>query len=93
VLSLGPLKARDAIAPDLLGVLNLAAPNNNGPSAFMPHDYVPSPADVAAAQLRPANHMQEALLAMAKALPTDTSSDALIDAHIAALKAPLSLLQ
>jgi hypothetical protein len=48
---------------------------------------------VAAAQLRPANHMQEALLAMAKALPTDTSSDALIDAHIAALKAPLSLLQ
>jgi phospholipase C len=69
-----PLTERDKNAPDLLGCLNLAAPTNNGPRT------IPLPAPIAAApqmgqaQAKTATGAQNALAAMADALPAGTAN-------------------
>jgi len=69
-----PLTERDKHAPDLLGCLNLAAPTNVGPRS------IPLPAPVAAApqikgaQEKMATGAQNAMAAMADALPSGTAN-------------------
>jgi phospholipase C len=77
---LGPaLTLRDEAAPDLGDALALDDPENMGPPAIEALPYVPGPAEVAAAQQRPLNNMQEALLRLAAHLPANAST---VDDHI-----------
>jgi phospholipase C len=73
-----PLTARDAVAPSLLGVLNLPAPTNNGPESVAASLDTPSAALLVARSAAPPNGMQAALTAAATLLPEAppaTSSD------------------
>ncbi len=66
----GPLTMRDAAAPDLLGPLSLALPQNDGPTTVTP---IPAAATIAQLETRAAaapNDMQSALSKMAAQLPT-----------------------
>lgn len=68
-----PLSRRDAVAPDLASVLNLAAPTNYGPDIDLPdHPYPESEyaARLAAAQALPLNHGQQAMAKAARWLGT-----------------------
>jgi phospholipase C len=65
-----PLTNRDAVAPDLAGVLQLALPENDGPESLEPLPYEPSPDDVAAARAAPLNGHQQGLTELAGHLPS-----------------------
>ena len=87
------LTDRDAAAPDLAAVLDLATPDNLGPERLQALPYVVSPADVAAAQNHPLNDMQQALVRLAAhlpatAAPAGTGFLSFIEAHLAALRVP-----
>lgn len=64
-----PLTARDAVAPDLSGVLSLQNPDNMGPEWIDALSYAPSPTLVARAQDAALNGMQKALVELAANLP------------------------
>ena len=71
----GPaLTQRDAQAPDVFGVLNLAEPSNLGPESVQALRYTPSPGEVARARQAPPNDMQRALHALSALLPDLASS-------------------
>jgi phospholipase C len=80
-----PLTPRDAAAPDLDGVLTLRTPTNIGPPRLRALPYAPSPPTAAAAQRKPLNSMQKALVGVAANLPTVPGTD--LQAHLARLKA------
>lgn len=67
----GPLTARDAQAPDLLGPLSLALPTNDGPARVSAAEQAPepAPAQVQAHAAATPNHMQAALSQAARLLP------------------------
>jgi phospholipase C len=70
LFSLGPpLTGRDAVAPDLLGALNLPAPMNDGPSIVAAAQPAVSSPQVALHGLQPLNRMQHGLGQMAASLP------------------------
>jgi phospholipase C len=79
------LTPRDAKAPDLDSVLTLAAPINIGPPRLRALPYAPAPATAAAAQTKPLNSMQKALVGVAANLPPAPDTD--LRAHLATLKA------
>lgn len=84
--SLGaPLTARDAKAPDLDDILTLPDPTNEGPPRLTALPYARSPKAAAAAQSRPLNGMQKALVSLAASLPTAPGAD--LTAHLADLQA------
>jgi phospholipase C len=64
-----PLTARDAAAPDLLGLLD-SQPTNDGPPEVSAPVAVPAPARVAQSAARPLNDMQQSLSTAALHLPT-----------------------
>lgn len=64
-----PLTDRDAAAPDLDAVLSLPTPSNDGPDSVKALPYAPLPQAAAAAQVRPLNGMQRALVDMTANLP------------------------
>ncbi len=64
-----PLTARDAAAPDLLGLLD-SQPTNDGPSSVSAPVAAPAPARVAQSAARPLNDMQQSLSTAALHLPT-----------------------
>ena len=64
-----PLTARDAAAPDLLGVLE-PEPLNDGPDSVAAHPVAPAPAQVAALAAKPPNDLQRSLSTAAVQLPT-----------------------
>jgi phospholipase C len=66
-----PLSNREAVAPDLDAALTLPNPNNVGPSELSALPYTPKPAEIAAAQAMPLNHMQQTLLDLAAHLPVN----------------------
>lgn len=65
----GSLTNRDAVAPDLGGVLNLDSPDNNGPKDVTPAQYVVTPAELQTALDAPLNGLQKALHEAATHLP------------------------
>ncbi len=73
-----PLTARDAAAPDLLGLLD-PAPLNDGPASIAPRPVAPAPAEVAQLASRPPNDLQRSLCTAAVQLPT---AGADIAAHV-----------
>jgi phospholipase C len=79
------LTPRDAQAPDLDSVLTLPRPTNLGPLRLKALPYAQSPATAAAAQRKPLNSMQKALVALAANLPPAPGSD--LHVHLAKLKA------
>ena len=64
-----PLTARDAVAPDLAGALQLPEPTNLGPENLDALPFVATPVQVAHSQTRPLNSNQKALVALAGRLP------------------------
>jgi len=64
-----PLTDRDGAAPDLSGLLTLAAPRGDCPASVEALPYSPSPADVATARAAPLNGHQRALTEFAAHLP------------------------
>jgi phospholipase C len=68
-----PLTARDASAPHLGNALTLLQPENLGPEELDALPYAASPTDVAHAQDRPLNKLQESLVRLAANLP-DTAA-------------------
>jgi len=78
------LTARDAKAPDLDSVLTLPRPTNLGPLRVKALPYAPSPATAAAAQAKPLNSMQRALVGLATNLPPAPGSD--LRTHLANLR-------
>lgn len=64
-----PLTGRDKAAPDLDAVLTLPTPSNNGPDSVKALPYAAPPQAAAAAQAKPLNGMQQALVDMAANLP------------------------
>jgi len=91
--SLGPaLSARDAAAPALGDVLNLAAPDNPGPPNLAPLPYAPKPSEIAEAMSLPLNGMQRGLLDLALHLPPNVAVGdlaAFMATHADALRAGL----
>src|SRR5579862_6418613 len=73
-----PLTARDAAAPDLLGVLD-AQITNDGPVSILAPAIPPAPEMVARAAAKPPNSLQKSLSTAAVQLPT---AGANIGAHI-----------
>jgi phospholipase C len=84
-----PLTARDAAAPDLLGVLD-AQPDNDGPPSIAAPAIPPTPAQVALAAARPPNDLQKSLSSAAVQLPT---AGADIAAHIHRLSSVKGMVQ
>lgn len=78
----GPLTARDAAAPDLLGALSLPSPDNDGPGSVAAPVIRPRPKALAAGALRAPNDMQKALVDMTAHLPTGVAD---VPAHVEAL--------
>jgi phospholipase C len=77
-----PLTARDGVAPDLISVLSLNQPENDGPPSIPVPNFDPSPEEVQkVASARP-NAMQGSLCRMTAHLPPNPASAA---AHIDAL--------
>lgn len=62
----GPLTARDAAAPDLLGPLSLEEPQNDGPANVTAIQVQPSREEIDKAANAPPNHLQEHLCRMAQ---------------------------
>jgi phospholipase C len=85
----GSLSGRDAVAPDLDDVLSLPTPSNNGPESIQALQYTPSVQVAAAAQNRPLNSMQQALVDFAANLPESPGKD--LQAHIQGLAPGLRL--
>ena len=83
----GPMTARDAAAPDLDQVLDLAEPTNNGPEKLEPSEYKPTKQDLQNAIGRPLTDMQLALHALSAVLPGPNDKD--IETYIANLAAGL----
>jgi phospholipase C len=73
IFSLGPpLTGRDAVAPDLLGALNLPAPMNNGPASVGTASLTVSTDLVQQLAEKAPNSMQQRLAQMAASLPAQT---------------------
>jgi phospholipase C len=68
------LTRRDAAAPDLLGCLSLDSPSNGGPRSIELPTPEPLPADVAQMKGDAATEAQNALAAMADALPAGVAT-------------------
>ncbi len=83
-----PLKARDAIAPDVGIALSLPAPTNLGPEHIDALSYVPTPGVVASARVQPLNNMQKSLVKLAANLPSNAvgADKAAIEAHKAKIQ-------
>ncbi|MDB6063597.1 MAG: sulfatase family protein [Verrucomicrobiaceae bacterium] len=64
-----PLSNRDAVAPNLESVLNLALPENDGPAAVSALNYAATPGELQDALNAPLNGMQKALHEAAAHLP------------------------
>jgi phospholipase C len=83
LFDLGPaLTARDAVAPDLIGILSLNDPENDGPATVTAPEFQASPEAVAKMSNAPLNSMQKSLCSAAALLP---ASAAMAAAHIQAL--------
>jgi phospholipase C len=83
LFGIGPLTARDAAAPDLVGVLGDES-LNNPPDRIVAPAIPPAPEQVARAAARPLNGLQQSLSTVALQLPT-LGAD--LDVHIQRLKA------
>jgi phospholipase C len=83
-----PLTERDAVAPDVSGVLNLESPSNLGPEWIDALPYAASPAAVAQTQAQPLNSMQHGLVDLAANLPAGAkdADPQSIAVHTAALQ-------
>jgi phospholipase C len=66
----GPLTARDAVAPDLLGSLSLDDPTNDGPPSLPVGSEQPSADEIRLHAGAPLNHIQNGLSRMAAQLPS-----------------------
>ncbi|HVJ54593.1 MAG TPA: alkaline phosphatase family protein [Aliidongia sp.] len=75
----GPLTGRDAVAPDLLHLLDLDGPMLDTPASIEAPDTKPAPGEGAALAAAPANDMQHSLCKMAVRLPV---AEAEIMAHV-----------
>jgi phospholipase C len=69
LFGIGPLTARDAAAPDLVGALT-DQPLNNPPDRIIAQAVRPAPEQVARAAARPLNGLQQSLSTAALQLPT-----------------------
>ncbi|MGA7451073.1 MAG: alkaline phosphatase family protein [Rhodoplanes sp.] len=80
-----PLTARDAAAPDLESVLALPKPDNRGPPRIKALPYAPAAQTAAAAQTKPLNSLQRALVGFAANLPETSGKN--LQAHLASIQA------
>ena len=83
-----PLTNRDAVAPTFDDVLSLSSPTNLGPLHIDALSYVPTQAEIAAAQTMPLNGMQIALMHLAANLPDAKGGNfaVAVDAHLEQLR-------
>ncbi|MDE2005031.1 MAG: phospholipase [Rhodospirillales bacterium] len=89
LFGLGPLTARDAAAPSLLGLLT-TTPDNPGPDSIgIPPVPPPTPETLTAAKALPANALQASLGAAAAHLPTKGADPALHAARLARAPIPV----
>jgi phospholipase C len=81
------LTGRDAVAPDLDGVLTLPTPSNDGPASIKALPFATSTQAAAVAQTKPLNGMQKALVDLAANLPEAPGKN--LESHITGLRAGL----